>query len=205
MQGESEIVFPPFRLDLRAEKLWCEEQEVALRPKTFAILRYLAQHPERLVSKAELLRAIWGEIQVSEDGLRDYIREIRKALSDNSASPRFVETALGRGYRFVAPLRFTTRVESHKSQVESQEEVASIQYGGVSTIEDGRLAGREKNGAISQQRPPSPLLTIRGLYDGKEIRALPTELLPSVSQETLVLIVFLENESLGKGNGKQEP
>jgi DNA-binding winged helix-turn-helix (wHTH) protein len=72
-----------------------------VRPQTFAIFRYLAEHPERLVSKTELLRAIWGDTHVSEEGLRDYIREIRKALSDNSNSPRFVETVLERGYRFI--------------------------------------------------------------------------------------------------------
>jgi DNA-binding winged helix-turn-helix (wHTH) protein len=185
MQSETEIVFPPFRLDLRAEKLWREEQEIAIRPKTFAILRYLAQHPERLVSKAELLRAIWGEVQVSEEGLRDYIREIRKALSDSSTSPHFVETALGRGYRFVG-------------------RVASSQQSVVHRTEDSRNDRQEKNG-VTRQQPTSPaLLTIRGVYDGKEFRALPTEALPDVSRETVVLIVFLENESAVKGNGRQE-
>lgn len=185
MQSETEIVFPPFRLDLHAEKLWNREREVTLRPKTFDILRYLAQHPERLVSKAELLRAIWGEIQVSEDGLRDYIREIRKALSDNSASPRFIETALGRGYRFVG------KVDSSQDSVGNSEE-------------DHGNNGKEKHGATPQPPPSSSLLTIRGLYDGKEFRALPTEALPSVRRETSVLIVFLADDAVAQENGRQE-
>lgn len=169
MQGEPEIVFPPFRLDLRVEKLWREEQEIALRPKTFAILRYLVQHPERLVSKAELLRAIWGEVQVSEEGLRDYIREIRKALSDNSTSPHFVETALGRGYRFVG------RVASNQQLVVSRKE-----------------EGDNKQDPLKARS----LLTVRGVYDGHVIKVLPTESLPPVSREVPVAILFLEDAAI---------
>jgi TolB-like protein/Flp pilus assembly protein TadD len=111
--------FLPFRLDLANEQLWREEQLITLRPKTFAILRYLAENPQRLVTKDELLHAIWGETLVSEDGLRDYLREIRQALGDDAEAPRFVQTVRGRGYRFL-PAITTQPVESHKSKVTSQ-------------------------------------------------------------------------------------
>ena len=88
----TELVFPPYHLDVANEQLWREEQFITLRPKTFAILRYLVEHPGRLVTKEELLHAVWGDTQVSEDGLRDYLHEIRKALGDDSATPRLVET-----------------------------------------------------------------------------------------------------------------
>ncbi len=71
------FLFSPFRLDVANEQLWRDECLIALRPKTFAVLRYLVEHPGRLVTKEELLRAVWGETLVSEDGLRDYLREIR--------------------------------------------------------------------------------------------------------------------------------
>jgi DNA-binding winged helix-turn-helix (wHTH) protein len=186
MQGESDIEFPPFRLDVRAEKLWRDTQEVTLRPKTFALLRYLAEHPERLIRKEELVRNLWGETCINTEGLRDYIREIRYALNDAADAPRFVETVRGRGYRFVG-------------------RVASSQQSVASRTEDSRNNGQGKN-RVTLQQPTSPtLLTIRGVYDGKEIRALPTEALPDVRRETLVLIVFLENESVAKENGRQEP
>ncbi len=98
------FLFSPFRLDVANEQLWRDECLIALRPKTFAVLRYLVEHPGRLVTKEELLRAVWGETLVSEDGLRDYLREIRQALRDDPTAPRFVETVQGRGYRFIAPL-----------------------------------------------------------------------------------------------------
>ena len=83
MELRKEIVFPPFHLDLANEQLWREGQLIALRPKTFTILRYLVEHPNRLVTKDELLRAVWGDTQVSDEGLRDYLREIRHALGDD--------------------------------------------------------------------------------------------------------------------------
>jgi DNA-binding winged helix-turn-helix (wHTH) protein len=57
--------------------LWRDERLIVLRPKTFAILRYLAENAGRLVRKDELLHAVWGDTQVSDEGLRDYVREIR--------------------------------------------------------------------------------------------------------------------------------
>lgn len=91
------LSFPPFHLDLANEQLWCGERLLVLRPKTFAILRYLVEHAERLVTKEELLHAVWGDTQVSDERLRDYVREIRQALHDDSNAPRFVETVRGRG------------------------------------------------------------------------------------------------------------
>src|SRR5262245_32293359 len=54
-----DVLFPPFRLDLAGERLWRETHEVRLRPKTFAVLRYLAERPGRPVSISELLDAVW--------------------------------------------------------------------------------------------------------------------------------------------------
>lgn len=102
MEPKTTIHFPPFRLDLGNEQLWRGDCEVLLRPKTFAILSVLAEHAGQLVKKYELLRAVWGDIYVSEAGLRDYIREIRCALGDNAAAPEFVKTVRGHGYRFIA-------------------------------------------------------------------------------------------------------
>ncbi|HXG22771.1 MAG TPA: winged helix-turn-helix domain-containing protein [Methylomirabilota bacterium] len=113
-----ELHFPPYRLDIANEQLWREEQLIALRPKTFAILRYLVAHPNRLVTKEELLHAVWGDTLVSEEGLRDYLREIRHALGDDAEAPQFIETVRGRGYRFL-PTITTQPVSSSRFQVPS--------------------------------------------------------------------------------------
>jgi len=100
------IHFPPFRLDLVAGRLVRGDEPIALRPKTFATLRHLAERPGALVTKDELLAAVWPDATVTEDMPRFSIRELRRALGDDPAAPRFIETVHGRGYRFIggAPL-----------------------------------------------------------------------------------------------------
>jgi AAA ATPase-like protein len=75
-----------------------------LRPKAFRLLRYLAEHPQRLVTQEELLKAVWQHTYVNEGLLRGYIRELRGLLGDDAKAPRFIETASGRGYRFIASI-----------------------------------------------------------------------------------------------------
>ena len=94
--------FGSFRLDTIDQCLWREGARIALTPKVFAVLRYLVDHPGRLVTQEELLEAIWPETYVQPEILRKYILELRKVLSDDPKSPRFIETLPKRGYRFLA-------------------------------------------------------------------------------------------------------
>jgi DNA-binding winged helix-turn-helix (wHTH) protein len=96
------ISFAPFRLDPTNEQLWRGQQLVALKPKTFAVLRYLLERPHRLVTKDDLLDALWAGVHVGEAVLKTHLREIRQALGDNAKAPRFIETVHWRRYRFIA-------------------------------------------------------------------------------------------------------
>src|SRR5262245_22034217 len=98
------LIFAPFRLDLVNARLWREEVVVPLRPKPLAVLRYLVENPGRLVTKAELTKAIWPNTYVGESSLKGYIRALREVLADDAEAPRFIETVARRGYRFIAPL-----------------------------------------------------------------------------------------------------
>ena len=104
------MFFPPFRLDLAGEQLWAGERQIPLRPKTFAVLRYLVERAGQLVSSAQLLRAVWPEVTVSEAMPRLCIRELRTALGDDVGRPRYIETRPGRGYRFLRPTSSETGV-----------------------------------------------------------------------------------------------
>lgn len=96
------IDFEPFRLDLRAGQLTCDGISVPLRPKTFAVLQYLAERPGELLTKRVLLDAVWGGLAVSEDVVRLSVGELRAVFGDQRTTPRFIETVPRRGYRFVA-------------------------------------------------------------------------------------------------------
>ena len=116
MPAAKEILFPPFRLDRVNECLWRGAQAISLTPKAFAMLGYLVEHPGRLVSKEELLNAVWPEIIVSDAVLKVCIGKIRKTLGDQAKVPQFIETLHRRGYRFIAA------VQSPKSKVQGQEQ-----------------------------------------------------------------------------------
>ena len=94
----------PLWLDLANERLWCGDQARTLRPKTFALLRYLVAHAGQLLTKAALLEALWPATMVSEVVLAVRIRELRRVLDDNARAPRFIETVHRRGYRFIGHL-----------------------------------------------------------------------------------------------------
>ena len=95
-----QIVLDPFRLDITNEQLWHGSQRLPLRPQAFAVLRYLAEHPNRLISKEELLREVWRGRYVSASTIRGCIREIRNALQDSTENARHIETVGRKGYRF---------------------------------------------------------------------------------------------------------
>jgi pimeloyl-ACP methyl ester carboxylesterase/DNA-binding winged helix-turn-helix (wHTH) protein len=102
MSADRVLAFAEFRLDPVSGHLYRRNERVALTPKAFALLQFLAGQAGRLVSKPELLAAVWPGVFVGDDVLKSAIRELRKALEDDSQEPRFIETAHRRGYRFIA-------------------------------------------------------------------------------------------------------
>ena len=97
--------FHEFRLDPKDQRLWNGENSVTLTPKAFDVLRYLVEHAGKLVTRDELLNALWSEKYVNPELINKYILEIRKALGDRPDKPAFVETISKRGYRFIAAVR----------------------------------------------------------------------------------------------------
>jgi predicted ATPase/DNA-binding winged helix-turn-helix (wHTH) protein len=99
--------FACFQLDTRNECLWRNGERIALTPKPFAVLRYLVENPQRLVTHDELLEALWPETYVQPQVLRTYVLELRKVFGDDAGNARFIETVPRRGYRFIAPIAET--------------------------------------------------------------------------------------------------
>ena len=104
-----QLIFGQFRLDQANECLWCASAAIALRPKAYAVLKYLAEHPGVLVTKQQLLDDVWPDTFVSDAVLKDIIRQLREALGDDAKAPQFIETAHRRGYRFIATVTTSTR------------------------------------------------------------------------------------------------
>jgi predicted ATPase/DNA-binding winged helix-turn-helix (wHTH) protein len=94
--------FGMFWLDTGNECLLRGDKPIALPPKPFAVLRYLVEHPGRLITHDELLEALWPETYVQPQVLRTYMLDLRKALNDDPVQPQFIQTVPKRGYRFLA-------------------------------------------------------------------------------------------------------
>ena len=99
--GCDESFFNHFSLDLVNECLWRGSEEIKIRPKAFAILNYLLNRSGQLVTKEELLNAVWPETFVGDAVLKVTVRQLREVLDDDPKSPRFIETSHRRGYRFI--------------------------------------------------------------------------------------------------------
>jgi DNA-binding winged helix-turn-helix (wHTH) protein/predicted ATPase len=98
------LVFKPFLLDLRDERLWQGSEAIRIGAKAFAVLRCLLTQAGHLVTKDTLLETVWPEAVVGEAVLTVVIRELRQALGDQAHQSQFIETVRGRGYRFIAPV-----------------------------------------------------------------------------------------------------
>ena len=94
--------FRSFRLDPLNQCLWRGEQRVPITPKAFDVLRYLVEHPGRLVTQEEILEALWPKVCVNQEVVKKYILGIRKVLGDRHDEPIFIATFPRRGYQFIA-------------------------------------------------------------------------------------------------------
>src|SRR6202047_5642423 len=94
--------FEQFVLDPARRTLSRADSPVSLTPRAFDLLLFLAQNPNRLVTKEELLQAVWGDSFVEEGNLTQYISHLRRALGDNPEDTRLIVTIARKGYQFTA-------------------------------------------------------------------------------------------------------
>jgi pimeloyl-ACP methyl ester carboxylesterase/DNA-binding winged helix-turn-helix (wHTH) protein len=94
--------FGGYELDPAARELRDESGAVHVEQQVFDVLRYLAEHRDRVVPKTELLDEIWGDRFVSESALTSRIKSARQAVGDSGERQEVIRTSRGVGYRFVA-------------------------------------------------------------------------------------------------------
>ncbi len=134
--------FDGFTLDVAARKLLRGETVMALPSRAFDALTYLVEHRERLVRKNELIDSIWSDVVVTDDSLTHAISVVRRALADERAHPKYIETVPRRGYRFIGIVR-------------ADEVERSID--GTANEPDAAPAGAQVAAAASPPRTPSHL------------------------------------------------
>lgn len=104
------------RLDRTNQCAWRGADQISLSPKAFSVLLYLFERPGRLVTKQELLDAVWPDIHVTEGVLKRAVLEIRKALDDPVEEPLFIQTLHRRGYRLLSAACEVPETSKHDLQ-----------------------------------------------------------------------------------------
>ncbi len=188
--------FAGFTLDLNRGCLLRGEQEIKLRPKSFETLKHLVENSGRLISKNELIAAVWPDTSVTDDSLVQCLIDIRRALG--SEGQRIVRTVPRRGYLFDAEVRRNgvTQKETLNSDMETP---------ASATVEEERVA-MPRSWIHSRASQAAVVLTI-ALASGLTLRLLwrnqPKQSIPEI--KTLAVLPFKsqipdnQNDYLGLG------
>src|SRR5436190_14909775 len=96
--------FGPFDVDRARYRMTRDNVVVDLTPKLLDLLLHLLDHAGALVTKEELLDALWTDANVTDNALTQAVSELRQALGDDAGAPQFIKTVARRGYRFIGPV-----------------------------------------------------------------------------------------------------
>lgn len=142
--------FGEFTLDLTRGCLLRGQKDIKLRPKSFEVLKYLVENSGRLISKHELIHAVWLDTAVTDDSLVQCMKDIRHALRDEAQ--QIIKTIHGRGYLFDKEVRENGAAKS----MTNVQETAGIQV----IIEDLEVDNYDPVTAAFSGRPITRLMVL---------------------------------------------
>src|SRR5215813_11981719 len=166
--------FDQFELDTEKLELRGDGGVIALEPQVFALLVYLVENRDRVVTKDEIVEKIWDGRIVSDSAVSSRIKSARQALGDDGVSQRFIRTVHRVGFRFVA-------------------EVMKGAPGAVSITVNQPGAGAEQGSTLDRMRPtiavlPFRLVGVAGPY-ATIADALPDELIAQLSRLRWLFVI----------------
>src|SRR5580658_4460153 len=105
--GQSKHSASEVEVDLGRYELRRSGRRIKLEKKPMELLIFLLERREQLVSREEIVKRLWrSDLFIdTEKNVNNIVRKLRSALGDNADRPRFLETVVGKGYRFVGPVR----------------------------------------------------------------------------------------------------
>lgn len=145
--SEKKIRFDDFQLDFGRFQLFRAGRPLKLEGLPLQLLMFLVENRGQLVTREQIADALWGKdvfVDV-EQGINTAIRKVRQALDDNSDQPQYLQTVVGRGYRFVG-----------RTQAEAEEDLVAV--GAVTPEELGRAimtaAGLDPEDPLDTMKSP---------------------------------------------------
>jgi DNA-binding winged helix-turn-helix (wHTH) protein/tetratricopeptide (TPR) repeat protein len=132
--GRTRPALDEIELDLGRYELRRQGRRVRLEKKPMELLIFLVGRREQLVSRKEIVAKLWrSDLFIdTETNINNIVRKIRTAIGDDSARPRFLETVVGKGYRFIGPVRV----------IDARYPQSDFASGGLSAVSPGNSGGR---------------------------------------------------------------
>ena len=215
--------FADFELDLAAYVLRAHGEAVRLEKIPMEVLILLVQRKGTLVERADIAAAVWGpELFVEQEAaINTAVRKIRQVLGDDAAAPRFVETVVGKGYRFVAAVetlppagepRYTVKVGGQEFVLRSGETVLGRDPSAGVYVENPSVSRRHARLSIEAGRAQLQDLGSRNgtFLNGRRLEA-PAEIVGDavigLGPVTLVFCVLraaVSTQSMSAGEGQRQ-
>ena len=126
---QKNISFAEFELDRNHRRLLRNGEPVRIYAKAFDLLNFLIENRGRILSKDEILEAVWEGQIVEEANLSVQISALRKALGETAGSPKFLITIPGRGYKFIAEIKFEEESPKKPKSLKSQNNSRADYFG----------------------------------------------------------------------------
>ena len=130
--------FGPFFLNASERMLVTNGAPISLAPRAFDLLVVLVENNGSLVTKDQLLELVWPNLAVEEGNISYNVLLVRKALGDDAAAPRYIETVPKQGYRFIAPVKRPTDPRVTRTGFETNE--GYVQDGTLDPANDRSLS-----------------------------------------------------------------
>ena len=187
--------FGQFVLDPARRTLSRADSPVSLTSKAFDVLLFLVQNPNRLITKEELLQAVWGDTVVEEGNLTQYISHLRKALGDDSEDIRLIVTIARKGYQFTARVTVAEAADIAKyatlqvaATETSETDARPVEFPAkekVTKLPSARFRSRKRFAAVALLAVIAAAFWWYGSYRSRvELSATDTIVLADVKNET---------------------
>jgi TolB-like protein/Flp pilus assembly protein TadD len=172
--------FGPFELDLAKAEFRADGELRSLQPQIFALLAFLLEHRERLVSKDEIFENVWDGRIVTDSALASRVKSLRKLLDDDGRTQRYIRTVHGKGFRFVADVRV-------------EHDNAAVSAGKDDRRDDDELVATDSPGNAPGRRPSIAVLPFRQIGEGGPYETiadgLPHELITELARLRWLFVV----------------
>lgn len=127
-----------FMLDDVDERVFSGGAPVPMSHKAFTLLRLFVEHSDQLLTKSQIMDALWKDVHVTEGMVKEYVHELRIALNDNARAPTYIQTVHGRGYRFLGGVGLADRPkEIAKTPVVDRPSIAVLPFKSHDRSSDG--------------------------------------------------------------------